>query len=183
MSIMKRFFVLAMRFFAVVGILVTITAAWLFLSEPTISVWWHLIHGNKVAFQGHKITLPLMWRVDRSDKEPGLNLSRVINGTVTMPLLNLRSIAQNGIGVVDNASAMQWQLEFVSKLNSKSSIYHYTPENLQSKLLTFYCVDGGIVGKQADSMFCKVGGTNWNVAYSGDKEHLQDAKDVLKSIL
>lgn len=81
MSIMKRSFVYATRFFAVIGLLVVLFAAWgFYLRESTLSLWWHMTHKNKVAFQGHKMTLPLMWRVDQRREGPGLYLSRAVNG-------------------------------------------------------------------------------------------------------
>ena len=123
-----------------------------------------------------------MWRVDRSDNEPGLHLARVVNGTMSFEFLTIQSPSPDGSGILDDAASLRWQSEYLSKLNSKSKIYEYSPETLYGKSLTFYCVDIGEAGKQAVPMFCKPRGTDWRVIYGGIPKYLQEVKDILKSI-
>ena len=177
MSIVKRSFVYATRFFAVISLLVVLFAVWVYcLRESTLSLWWHLTHGNQTAFQGHTITLPLMWRVDQSRDYQRIQLSRAYVGSWLTDGLGIFSPSPDKTGVFDDASALSWQNEAVARLGQNKTM-HVSPEILHGKSLKFYCFGDQVVGSS-----CKVSGTDWLVLFGGRLESQQEAKDILKSM-
>ena len=192
MSKVKWFSVSIARVFSSVIFLLVLIVGWRFyLSEPTKSVWFHITHGSKVEFQGHKMTLPLMWRVNRFDKRPGLALLRASflhppsPGEMWDPELVIYSPTLGGAGVLDEASAASWQAEMIARISTRNKKVPISAEIIHSKLLNYYSVDSGDIGEQPNFLKCKAGGTDWLVVIGENKNGtvgVQEARDILKSM-
>ena len=176
MSIARRLVMYATRFFAGVGLFVVLFAGWMYcLRESSLSLWWHMRHGNQIAFQGHTITLPLMWRVDQSRNYQGIQLSRAHAGSWLTDGLGIFSPSPDKAGVMDDASALSWQNEAIARLGHNKTM-HISPDILHGKSLKFYCF-----GDQVGSS-CKVAGTDWLVLFGGRPESQKEAREILKAM-
>jgi hypothetical protein len=170
-------------------------AAWFFyLREPVLSLCWHMGHGNKVSIQGHKMTLPLMWRVEKSEKWPGLVLNRALllhppyAGFMGGEHIYIQSPSSDSAGVLDDASALRWQTEKMAETRSRIETATLNPENLYAKSMTYHCFDMKQANIHAESIFCKAGGTDWlvfvgteNVGASAVQMQLREAREILES--
>jgi hypothetical protein len=170
--------------------------AWQFyLREPVLSLWSHLRYGNAVAFQGHILRLPLMWRVDHSNKKAGLSLTRAVIqhppslGEMYSDTLTVYSPDPTQAGRLDDASAARWQAAQIASLNSRSPRSHATAETIHASSITFYCVENATVERLPDNIFCKPAGIDWlvfaglNPAFSQEAQgRLDEEKDILRSL-
>ncbi|MGD0098413.1 MAG: hypothetical protein ABSB60_18165 [Terracidiphilus sp.] len=192
MSVEKRFFVHPERFSAAAGIFVALFVIWqLFVSDAVQSIWWHRTHGNKVEFQGRKMTLPLMWRQDPSGSDAVLKLSRAEFWHPALPLLNGTEsltimLGADGPRVIDDAGASRWQADSVA---IRSSQDYPSPENLHAKCITFYCFDRNDGDIHGGCFVCEATGTNWNVIFAAGQtdpgaiqEQMQEARKILESV-
>jgi len=127
-----------------------------------------------------------MWRVDRSDTRPGLNLSRAVIGQYYFgDELEIEAPAYDRAGIVEEKSALRWQTEKVDELSSKPRLFsRVSVDNLRAMSLNFYCVDFASAGNlpHRDGFLCKAGGTNWFVMSDGPQKELEEAKGILKSM-
>jgi hypothetical protein len=194
MSVAKQLRLIPRWFFIVVGILAAPFALWLGvgLYDTAQSLNWHRAHGNKVVFQGHTITLPLMWRQDPSGSGAVLKLSRSSIWPPILPLLNgPESLAigsgANGPELYDDATALKWQTKMVASYNS--SRYFAVPENLRSRAMTFYCFDRDDGDIHDGCILCEATGTNWDLNFAAGQtdpaavqRQMQEAREILQSI-
>jgi hypothetical protein len=202
MSTVKRFFVHRAWFFVVVGILATPFVLWLGfgLNNVAQSLWWHWNNGSKVIFDGHTITLPLMWRRNPWANNKVLRLGHAVIWQPPLPLLvdpedmtiaagNVRS-GLPGDGedqIIDEAAALRWQTQMVASYHEQGA--YASPEILHGKTMTFYCFnrnDGPIHGA---CFLCKAVGTNWDIVYAAGQtqphaiqNQMLKAKEILESI-
>jgi hypothetical protein len=177
----------------VVGILLAPLAIWLIfgLNDVAQSLRWHVTHGDKVEFQGHMMTLPLMWRENSSGSDAVLNLSRAMIVHPVLPFLNSPESltigsGADGPGVLDDAAALRWQ---TGMLASGSSQDYPSPENLHAKSITFYCFDRNDGDIHGGCFVCKATGTNWDVIFAAGqtdpeaiRRQMQEAREILKSV-
>ena len=196
MVMRKTIFTYVTRFVAALAILGFAMIAWQFyLCEPVLSLWSHLRYGNAVAFQGHTLRLPLMWRVEHSNGKAGLSLTRAVIqhppslGKTYSDLLTVYSPDPTQAGRLDDASAARWQAAQIASLNSRSPRSHATAETIHAKSIAFYCVETATVERIADNIFCKPVGIDWlvfagvNPAFSREAQgRLDEEKDILRSV-
>jgi hypothetical protein len=170
------------------------------LSNRVQSLRWHWIHGDKVLFGGHTITLPSMWRQRPWANDNVLRLDRAVIWQPLLPLLvepeDMTIASENGAPdhsgfeeskVVDDAAALRWQTKMVSSYHVQGS--YASPEVLRGRTMTFYCFnrdDGPIHGA---CFICTAVGTDWEIIFSAGQtqpdainKQMQEAKEILKSI-
>jgi hypothetical protein len=170
------------------------------LTNTAQSLLWHLNNGNKVVFQGHTITLPLMWRRNAWAKDKVLRLGRAVIWQPPLPLLvdpeDMTIAAGNispgvpGAGddqVTANAAAFHWQTNIVNSYHEQGA--YASPEILYGKTMTFYCFDRDDGPIHGACFICKATGTNWDIVFAAGQtephaiqKYMLEAKDVLKSI-
>lgn len=170
------------------------------LTNTARSILWHWKNGNQVAFQGHIIHLPPMWRRNSGPNDKILRLGRAVVWQSPLPLLvepedmtiaayNLRpdvSGAGND-GVMDDAAALRWQTRMVNGYRGQGA--YASPEILRGKAMTFYCFDRDDGPIHGACFICKAAGTSWDVVFSAGQtephaiqKYMLEAKNVLKSI-
>jgi len=138
MSIVKRSFVYATRFFAVISLLVVLFAVWVYcLRESTLSLWWHLTHGIRPPFRAYHNLAPDVASGPIADYQR-IQLSRAYVGSWLTDGLGIFSPSPDKTGVFDDASALSWQNEAVARLGQNKTM-HVSPEILHGKSLKFYC--------------------------------------------
>ena len=164
------------RVLMLIAFVTCICAVWEMSSGPTVSLWWHCLHGNKVSFQGRQIAVPIMWRLYEPRGPRSIHL-RPASGDSEVGIYS-----SEGHGIMDVASAQRWQAETASGHNSMSTLdgpYH--SDTFRAKTLTFYCVDWVPDGKPY-VFFCRVVDTNWEIDAAGDPGDLEKGKEILASI-
>lgn len=164
----------------------------LFLNDVVRSLMWHLAHGDKVAYQGHTMRLPLLWRQEDSSGAK-LELSRAaffhpfVDAGLSGP--EFLAIGQGGdpSATFDDAAAARWQTSMVASF--KAANLFAKPENLTSGAMTFYCFNRDDANTHGGALDCKAGGTNWEVIFRvGDggagvvEGQLDEAREILKSV-
>jgi hypothetical protein len=191
------------RWLFVVGCVVAAPfALWvgLGLNNVAQSLRWHSTHGNRVAFDGYTITLPLMWRRNPLANDKVLRLGRAVFLQPWLPLLvdpeditiaagNVTpGLPHNGEDqVLDDAAALRWQTKMVDSYHLQGA--YASPEILRGKKMTFYCFDRDDGPIHGACFICKATGTDWDIVFSAGQtephaiqKYMYEAKEVLKSI-
>jgi hypothetical protein len=185
MSKAKRFVMHNLRAVAVVFILgILCVVCQIYLSDTAQSLWWHMTNGNKAEFQGHKMTLPLMWRQNPSGSDAVLKLSRAMIVHPALPLLNgpeslTISSDADGPRALDDAAALRWRTNMIANPQDN---------NLHAKSMTFYCYERNDGDIPDACLVCKATGTNWDVIFGAGQtdpvaiqRQMQEAREILKS--
>ena len=176
----------------ILGSVVLSVVYFLFLNDVAKSLVWHLTHGNKVVFQGHSMTLPLLWRVEyRNDSV--LKLARAaffhpfVDGGLSGPESMTIGRHSSGGGNIDDAAAVRWQNYMVAAFQSSHD--YASPENLHAGSMHFYCFNRDDGSTHGGCLDCKATGTDWEITFGvGDggagpvQGQLQEAREIMKSI-
>lgn len=181
----------------VAGILLALfVIAWRFyLMEPCVSVWFHLVHGKSVVFQGRTMEMPLLWRLEGPDTNTELTLTRAVIwhapglGKMYSGTLRIYSPDPTRAGTLDVSSALLWQSSQVNALNQRRPNSRAVAQEIHSKALTLYCVESGAEVNVPDSFFCKPTGNDWLVfggvaqlGFDRIRQQLGEEKRILQSI-
>ena len=202
MSLGKRLRIFPRWSFVVAGILAAPFVLWLGfgLNNVAQSLRWHWSNGNKVVFDGHTITLPLMWRRNPWANDKVLRLGRAVIWQPVLPLLvdpedmtiaagNVRPGLPGGgeNQIVNEAAALRWQNEMVASYHEQGA--YASPEILHGKRMSFYCFDRDDGPIHGACFICKAIGTNWDIVFAAGQtnpraiqKQMQEAKEVLKAI-
>lgn len=146
------------------------------LSGPAVSCAWHILHGNEVAFDGHKLHLPMMWRTQ--DQNAGkLRLSRAMYGTlVTHHLVIYSQQAADKAGEVADGSFS----------NSASRLALGKKLEIRGAGTNYSCVleDDRYYDQQEfrpSTLTCMADKLNWLAIFHGATEYVREAKSILAS--
>jgi len=202
MFLMKRLRMLPRWSFVVAGIVAAPFVLWLGfgLNNGAQSLRWHWNNGDKVAFDGHTITLPPMWRRNPWANNKVLRLGRAVIWQPLLPLLvdpedmtiaagNVRPGLPGGGAdqIVDEAAALRWQTKMVTSYRAQGA--YARPEVLHGKTMTFYCFDRDDGPIHGACFICKATGTDWDIVFAAGQtqphaiqKQMQEAKEILKSI-
>ena len=202
MSLGKRLRIFPRWSFVVAGILAAPFVLWLGfgLNNVAQSLNWHRAHGNKVVFDGHMVTLPLMWRRNPWANNKVLRLGRAVIWQPLLPLLvdpedmtiaagNVRPGLPGGGAdqIVDEAAALRWQTKMVTSYRAQGA--YARPEVLHGKTMTFYCFDRDDGPIHGACFICKATGTDWDIVFAAGQtnpraiqKQMQEAREILNSI-
>ncbi|MBB5065972.1 hypothetical protein [Granulicella mallensis] len=140
------------------------------------AVGWHLLHGNKVAFDGHTFHVPLLWNCTPDGRHKGLELSEEHELLGGQSSIQMKSTGK----VLDAPDVYRLRAEGIATLNRMKSPDTYSSEIIHGKQLEFVCVRDDM-GSLGETLFCKVSNTDISVTVSASKKYRIQARSILES--
>lgn len=161
-----------------IAIVAIIVASGMLLFRAQIAaLLWHLRHGNELTWDGHSMTLPLLWTPSSGSDVNVLKVHRAFTsgGEDELSFKN----SEMFLGSTDQAS--KWQAETVESMNSKSTSKPYTAYTVVTDAGDVFCIDSGKGGLTANFV-CKLAGSNLGIGFVGKPNHELDARAIVSSL-